>query len=321
MARLEKTNKHKVESSSPTKEELELINSYTRREYTQQELYTFSVVLCDNDIDRDYEAFSVNALKQMAGLFVGKTGISDHNPTAQNQTARIYSCNVEYVQGRKTLYGEPYCKLTAKAYIPVLPSTQETIQLIESGIKKEVSVGCSADRVLCSVCGADVHTAQCGHYKGKQNGDICYHIIDNVTDAYEWSFVAVPSQKNAGVIKSYYKEGNMSNIIEEVKKGNYSVINNGNANEIGKYIKELQQLAEYGAQYRKELEDEYVRFSSLCLDCSSSVLRSVAKKLKVQELVQLKTLYKNAVEGGSFLKPQLVKSEEVPTANDKQYNI
>ena len=46
-----------------TDDELALINTYTRREYNADELYVFNVVLCDNEIDRDYEAFSVNAVR------------------------------------------------------------------------------------------------------------------------------------------------------------------------------------------------------------------------------------------------------------------
>ena len=33
--------------SVPNEEELELINAYTRRKFTAEEIYVFSVVLCD----------------------------------------------------------------------------------------------------------------------------------------------------------------------------------------------------------------------------------------------------------------------------------
>ena len=35
-----------------TDKELELINAYSRRKLTKDEVYVFGVVLCDNDIDR-----------------------------------------------------------------------------------------------------------------------------------------------------------------------------------------------------------------------------------------------------------------------------
>ena len=52
--------------------DLECINQYTRRPFTEQEVYTFSVVLCDNEIDRDFERFSVEALHTLSQLFLGK---------------------------------------------------------------------------------------------------------------------------------------------------------------------------------------------------------------------------------------------------------
>ena len=76
-------------------DELELINQYTRKNLREGEIYTFSVVLCDNDIDRDFEYFTEDTLKSLAEMFVGVTGIYDHDPTAKNQVARIYSCGVE----------------------------------------------------------------------------------------------------------------------------------------------------------------------------------------------------------------------------------
>lgn len=33
------------------------------------------------------------------------------------------------------------------------------------------------------------------------DGRLCYGELQNPTDAYEWSFVAVPAQKNAGITK------------------------------------------------------------------------------------------------------------------------
>ena len=42
--------------------ELELINGYSRRQLTADEVYVLTVALCDNDIDRDYERFTVESL-------------------------------------------------------------------------------------------------------------------------------------------------------------------------------------------------------------------------------------------------------------------
>ncbi|WP_124098345.1 hypothetical protein [Ruminococcus sp. Marseille-P6503] len=182
---------------------LEKLNRYTRKPVSAQEVYTFPVILCDNEIDRDGEHFSVPALERLAELFVGKTGIFDHDPKGENQTARIFDCEVKTLSDRLTAAGEPYTCLVAKAYMMRTDRSKDLIAEIEGGIKKEVSVGCSIGRKLCSVCGADLRENPCGHIKGKYyDGKLCSVILDEPTDAYEWSFVAVPAQRNAGVTKS-----------------------------------------------------------------------------------------------------------------------
>lgn len=307
--------------------ELEIINSYTRRQYNSDELYVFNVVLCDNEIDRDNEAFSIEALHNMSKLFVGKTGITDHNPSAYNQTARIFSCNVEHIEGKKTEYGDDYYRLVARAYIPRNNSTKEIIELIESGIRKEVSVGCCAEKIRCSVCGADMRTLACSHNKGENyDGRKCFYVLDEVTDTYEWSFVAVPSQRGAGVIKSYCYKGNeqevcMKNIIEEIKRGSYKSLNSESVKQLAEYITQLEQYAEYGKVYRAGLEKDYVKYSGLCFsDNDSEVSLSVAKKLSLNELEKLVALYKGHIEAENYCKPQLsgFTSEK---NNDLQYNI
>ena len=90
------------------KNTLDKINALTRRKFKAEELYTFPVVLCHNDIDRDYERFSDEALDKMAELFVGTTGIFDHNPTADNQSARIYDTEVVTDPEKQTAWGGTY---------------------------------------------------------------------------------------------------------------------------------------------------------------------------------------------------------------------
>lgn len=51
-----------VIKSAEGENDLQLINQYTRKDLKADEVYTFSVVLCDNDVDRDYERFTVESL-------------------------------------------------------------------------------------------------------------------------------------------------------------------------------------------------------------------------------------------------------------------
>lgn len=174
-----------------TARDLWLINAYERRELTSDDAYVFTIKLCDNDVDRDGERFTTESLKSLEKLFVGKTGIFDHNPSAKNQTARIFSCAVERVPSRKTAAGDDYFRLKARAYLPRTEGNAELIAALDSGIVKEVSVGCAVGKVLCSVCGEELRS--CPHRKGETyGGKLCFGELCEPYDAYEWSFVAKP---------------------------------------------------------------------------------------------------------------------------------
>ena len=223
-----------IKSSAPEKGELELINSYTRRELNEDEVYVFSVVLCDNDIDRDYERFTVESLEKLSRLFVGKTGILDHNPKAENQTARIISCKVEAVQGKKNSVGDDYFRLTARVYMPKTEGNKELRLKIDSGITREISVGCAVENTICSICGNNIHSSECSHMKGETyGGQLCYGELVNPFDAYEFSFVAVPAQKEAGVIKSFKgKENKMPDILQLIEKGEAVTISDNDCSKL-----------------------------------------------------------------------------------------
>ena len=143
--------------------DMEQIGRYTRRAYSPEEVYTFSLVLCDNEVDRDFERFSREALEGLRELFLGKTVLLDHQRSAASQTARIYDTGLEELPDKTTQAGEPYVRLTAKAYLPRTEKNRQVIELIESGILKEVSVGCSMKRSVCSLCEGTVPACKGPH--------------------------------------------------------------------------------------------------------------------------------------------------------------
>lgn len=213
------------------KEILDKINKFTRRKFSEDELYTFSVILCDNEIDRDCERFSDNALDKLKSLFIGKTGISDHVPSTSNQTARIFETELVTDESRTVKSGGAYKYLKASAYMIRTEDNKNLIAEIDGGIKKEVSISCSAAKRICSVCGSDRAAGGCNHINGKSyGGKICHTILDDITDAYEWSFVAVPAQLNAGVTKKY---------TEETAKKAPSSADSPNAEELRRDIRRL----------------------------------------------------------------------------------
>lgn len=170
----------------PTDEDMALINQYTRRELTKDEVYVFSLVLCDNDVDKSFECFTLESLFELRKLYIGKTGILSHN-----QTARIFSCKVKQINGKKTKTGEHYYQLVAKAYIVKTDSNKNITRNIELGNLKEISIGCAVKNRLCSICSNDIHSYSCTHTKGKKyKRKLCYCKLVDVVDAYEFAVVA-----------------------------------------------------------------------------------------------------------------------------------
>ena len=129
-----------------------------------KQVYTFTLRLCDNEVDRDLERFDGAALERLGELFVGKSGVFDHQWSARGQTARIYRTEVVEEPSRVTAAGDGYRWLKAWAYLLRTEKNAELIAEIEGGIKKEVSVGCSMGRSVCSICGEAV--GSCRHVKG-----------------------------------------------------------------------------------------------------------------------------------------------------------
>ena len=289
--------KRKTEHGVVSPQELEKINQYTRREFQAQELYTFSVVLCDNQVDRDFECFTKAALEKLKELFLGKTGIFDHSMRSGGQTARIYDCRVETLPERENQLGEPYSRLVARAYLPRTAKNQDFITELDSGIKKEVSVGCAVNRLRCSICGEDLKKGACRHQKGKTyDGRLCCTVLDDPYDAYEWSFVAVPAQPRAGVVKGFQPGTTLRQALAAWDRD-------------GVWQAELDQLEKEAAAGRRHLEDlrrETVRLGLLAEPAlGEATLQGIAGKLNQEELEALQACYTRRLEGQLPLPVQL----------------
>ena len=254
-----------------TQMQLVAINAQAKAELTAEQVYVFSLRLCDDQVDRDFERFDTAALGKLAKLFVGKTGVVDHRWSADAQVARIFETQV--------ILDGSCSYIKAWAYIRRGGKNDEIIADIEAGIKKEVSVGCAMGHSVCSVCGSDY--GSCGHQKGEYyDGLLCCAILKEPMDAYEFSFVAVPAQREAGVLKA------MSGGNRKLKDL---------ADEFGAQseYRALFKMAELGKAYEKLLQDDVVRLClTLDLGVAEPVLRAITEKVGAQELMQLK----NALE-------------------------
>ena len=249
-------------------DDLQHINTLTRRELKAEEVYTFAVRLCDNEIDRDWERFDEGTLEQLGKLFVGVSGVFDHQWSARGQAARIYRTEV-IREASLTADGRAYCWLKGWAYMMRTEENEALIAEIDGGIKREVSVGCAVEQVLCSVCGEEM--GSCAHEKGEEyGGKLCHGILKDAKDAYEWSFVAVPAQRKAGVVKSAAQK--------------------------------TDEEARMGRRYLKSLRREVVRLAGIAQPhAEHELLVRVADKLGEEELLGLTKLYRAQVD--QLLKP------------------
>jgi hypothetical protein len=137
-------------------------------------------------------------------------------------------------------------------------------------------------QAVCSICGGEYGT--CGHQKGEHyDGMLCCVILKEPMDAYEFSFVAVPAQREAGVIKGL---GGGNRRLKEL------------ADEYGAQgeYRALYVQAQLGQRYEKQLQDDVVRlFLSLDMGMEEPVLRSISQKVSAEELQHLKAALEERV--------------------------
>ena len=187
----------RLEKAELDEGELALINAQTLRPLSAEEVFTFRLAACDNQIDRDFERFTEATLEELAEQFVGRPVLRDHKWSADAQTARVYAGSVESGEG------EGVRRLVLRCYMVRSDQAAPTIAAIEGGILRECSVGLAVRRVVCSICGANQRETLCQHFPGREyDGQMCHMDLDGVEDTYEVSMVAVPAQREAGTIKS-----------------------------------------------------------------------------------------------------------------------
>lgn len=280
--------------------ELAEVNRFSKTPLTSDQAYLFGVRLCDNQVDRDDEYFDRNGLETLAKLFVGKTGIFDHAWRAKNQAARIYRTEIVPEAGTCTETGEPSCYLKGYAYMLRTEENAGLIADIEGGIKKEVSVSCAVTRAVCSLCGNDINDrSRCSHVKGRvYEGKRCAARLEGPTDAYEWSFVAVPAQRSAGVVKGLGQTGvetSLRQLMEELPQGVWS-----------EQLRQMEREAVYGRRYLAQLGRETVRLGLMAqVGLDKDSLEKMVGKLEPEDLEHLKKSYEETLESRFPPTPQL----------------
>ena len=120
-------------------------------------------------------------------------------------------------------------------------------------------------------------------------------ILKEPMDAYEFSFVAVPAQRDAGVLKG---RGIGKRCLKEL------------AEEFGAQseYRALYKNAQLGLQYRKELENGVVRLClALELGADEQVYRSIVKLAAAEDLMKLRTALQGRLDESLPVQTQLLR--------------
>lgn len=212
---------------------------------------------------------------------------------SKDQSARIYTAQVVTDSTQKTADGEDYTYIEAKAYMVRTEKNKDLIAEIDAGIKKETSVGCAVRDISCSICGRNIKTEGCEHKKGNvYGGKLCCYLLSEPTDAYEWSFVAVPAQKNAGVIKAFNPS------------------------------KEREKLAEWAREYTDELKTDIVRSAATVIPgLQIEAIGEICDALSLKSLKGLRDALRMSAQEKLPVIRQLEVSETDSSNENSEYKI
>ena len=128
---------------------------------------------------------------------------------------------------------------------------------------------------------------------------LCFHQLEGATDAYEWSFVAVPAQKAAGVMKS-------KQMRKEEKKVDLKTLLAKEPEGLAA-LEVLEKEADMGRRYRKALQQEVARLGGIVQpDLSMDTWKGIVHKLEEDELLAVKAAFNRQIEQKIPVKPQLL---------------
>ena len=261
-----------IKSMDLSNEELNLINKFTLHPLSKEELFTFNIELCSNEIDRECESFTKSTIQELAKMFIDKPCIYDHNANSKNQTARIYATEIIEHNDERTKFGEPKISLIAKAYTIKCDEFKNFIQKISAGILREISISCQIKNKICSICNQNYNN--CHHEINKiYDNQICFIKLVKPLAAYECSFVTIPAQPCAKIIKTFS--------LNDTQKSNDAAISKQQINNLCQQVKKLGFLCGFG-------ENE------------PSCFNTIIKKLNFEELQNIKYDLENILKNSNF---------------------
>lgn len=178
----------------PTDEQLEKINRFTRSTKSAEELVCFPTLSCNDIIDRDFDQFTTDTVKEFASLpepysSVGKSYMVGHD-YSKLPVGRIFDVDTKKV-------GDDLF-LSNWVYMPNTEANKEFIEKVDFGINWAVSVGVMLEASACAICDSPVSRfGFCydqGHIKGYY-----YDPKSTETDDWGWAEPVEPDSKGASL--------------------------------------------------------------------------------------------------------------------------
>lgn len=197
-----------INSKNISDRDINLINKYENKTLalSKDMIYAFEITLCDNELDADCQVISTESLYKLKDLALGHFGF-----LTSDIKARIFDTYIEkiFISRSNSALAEEIYKLKAKVYVLKKSITEEELNKLLNHPK--ISVGFSVKRRVCSICGS----SECfKHIKGQKYIDeagielLCYRILNDPTDFYEWSIV--PNQQEPKSHDNKPKENEVS---------------------------------------------------------------------------------------------------------------
>jgi hypothetical protein len=256
-------SKYKVFGVPSDKDYSLLKDKYMPGEIEKDKIFVYSVKACDNKIDRSGEMFSNEALEDIAKLMVGKPTLDNHERDVEGQKSIIYKAEVVKDDTQKNDFNEPYEYVVAYCYMLNNERNKFLIDDILGGIRKGASVGCHTIKAYCNICGKDLTTGECVHNQGQEYLDMhgvkktCVVVLDRIDDFYELSFVAVPCQREAGIIKKYDNKEVHNTMEFDVKKSLLELASKGvDSDTVNKLVKAFEDSGKTESDVVKGLKAE-----------------------------------------------------------------
>lgn len=174
-----------IDAATPDDERAGAVNRFALRALAPEEYATFTLDLCNDQIDRHFSRFPEEELARINELVPGRPLMERHDLRGTLPRGRFY---------RSSLHREgEVLSVRPEVYVLCTAENRDFILNIEGGVYRETSIGFAFELPECSICGKDLRT--CDHVPGRSyGGAMCHFIMRGVIEVAEGSVVSSGSQ-------------------------------------------------------------------------------------------------------------------------------